>query len=275
MNLSFFLFSLFFLLNPVTWAYYPKGTMLVDLPKNPQSLDDFAHPNKGCPENSECDEVMGKMMTRFKDLIKKLETSQASEKLKAQELEKFRTLYGLPVNFYTTQKSESSFKPLLYNSPCRNHLGKNKGEVQILSGEAFVKEISLEKGFIQRENTLHEVPISELFSPTPVEIYFSEKPTTIYLPSGDRILFMKDQHLYVLKEVDGFYYMLKISLAGKWQVTPFEMSQISSYEERKTSFDCTNDKNLSPTFATYYCEKVWNENLKQTVPVKYYRGCVL
>lgn len=275
MNLNFLLFSLCILFTTKVYGYFPNGTMLVDPPKNPESLDDFAHPNKGCPENSECDQVMGSMLQKFKILVEKLDSGEFDQNYKAKEMEKFRISFGLPVNFYTQQKADQSFKPLLHTTPCKNHNPRDKTLSQILLGEAFIKKIDSKKGFIQRGNTLHEIPIGELFAPAPVEVFFDSRPLKFYIPLGDKPLYIKDKSLIILREVEGFYYVLKISSNGDWQVIPFDMSLIGQYSEKNTKVECALDKSLSPTFDTNYCENIWSEDLKKTILVKYYRGCVL
>jgi hypothetical protein len=275
MNFTFLIISLLFLFTFKAFPYFPKGTLLVEPPKDPQSLDDFAHPNKGCPENSECDEVMGKRILQFKALIKELEAEE-DWKLRVKKLEAFRAQFGLPADFYTQERAGKSFGPLFYNSPCRNHNPKNKSS-QILVGTAFLKGISSRSGQIQRGSTLFEIPHSELFSPQPVEVFFSsDKPVTFYLPVNERPLFIKEKSLIVLREEDSFFYAMKISDKGEWQIAEVDLSEVSKWSERNTQGPCPTSPETAPeAFGTHYCEHIWSEDEKKNIPVKYYRGCVL
>lgn len=275
MNLTFLFISLLFLFTFSAHSYFPQGTLKVVPPENPESLEDFAHPHKGCPENSDCDEKMGGQLLTFKTLVKELEAEE-DFKLKIKKLEAYRSQFGLPVEFYTTQKADQNFKPLFYNSPCKNHNPKNK-ENQTLLGVAFIKKISQGKGHIQRGDTLYEIPIGELFQPQPVEVFFDQKkPSLFYLPTGDKPLLIKDQGLIVLKEEDGFFYPLKISPNGEWLVSDFDLKDVTKWYEKTLHGSCPESTTKAPdAFGTFYCEHIWSEDLKKNIPVKYYRGCVL
>ena len=59
---------------------------------NPKSLEDFDHQFKGCLENSECDQVMGLQLNRWKELVKKVQDEGVTASKKSQFLELFRVI---------------------------------------------------------------------------------------------------------------------------------------------------------------------------------------
>ncbi len=252
------------------------STQIRPLP-SPEGLEDFEHQFKGCPENSECDAIMGKQLKAWKDLIDKLESDHPSEAIKAGELEKFRAKYGIPIEFYTHQKSEISFKPILYNSPCKNHNPKKQEEVKTLVGMSFIKAINKTHALVWRDETQFEIPLGDLLTPQPVEVYFSETPTLYQIPLGDKPLFIKNKSLYVLREEDSLFYFLKISPFGEWKIENVDFSRLSEWEEKRIHKECPKEENhLTPkTFTTEYCQTVWSEDLKKPVVFKVHRGCIL
>ena len=244
---------------------------------NPESLSDFEHQNKGCPENSECDPVMGSMLTRWKTLIEKLSATPADKAKNPQTIELFRQKYGLPVEFYTYQKSQLGFKPLLFNSPCKEHNPKEGDKT--LRGMAFIKSMMKDKAIVIREEATIEVPTSEsLIVTQPVMVMENPIPDTYYLPIGDQPLFIKGKELYVVREAEDLFYALKVSLNGDWKVVAIDLANLSQWEEKREPVACpvvTLDKK-SPQpkeFAAEFCKTVWNEDLKKTVIVKMFQGC--
>ena len=242
---------------------------------DPKSIEDFDHQYKGCLENSECDQVMGLQLTRWKDLIKKMKNDDMPATKKAQYIELFRGKYGIPVEFYTAQKSQQGFKPLLFSSSCRDHNPKDK-EQSILKGIAFVKSINEEKATVWRDQTQIEVPVGNLFSPQPVTIYYPDGEKTYYLPLDDQPLFIKNKEVIVLKEDDDFFFGLKISSTGDWKVVDLDMTRLSEFQEKKQNVECPKKAKPAPkAFGVEFCKNIWDEDLKKTVVVKLHEGCVL
>jgi hypothetical protein len=241
----------------------------------PKSLEDFEHQFKGCLENSECDQVMGLQLTRWKDLINKVRDNNMPVVKKNQFLELFRSKYGIPVEFYTDQKSQQGFKPLLFDSACKNH--NPKEGPKILRGMAFVKSLSKEKAVIWRDQAQIEVPVGELLMPQPVFVYGTTEPQQYLLPLGDQPLFIKNKDLYILKEEDGFFYTLKIGPNGDWKVENTDFSRLSEWEDKRNEVPCPVDKTkLAPkSFEVEFCKSIWSEDLKKAVVVKMHQGCVI
>lgn len=241
---------------------------------NPQSIEDFDHQFKGCPENSECDQVMGHMLTRWKNLISKLREGNLTNEKKAQALELYRKKYGIPAEFYTFQISQQGFKPVLYNSSCKDHNPKS-GE-RTLKGIAFLKSLSAQKAIIWRDQSLLEVPLKNNIIPQPVKVYFENSETTYQLPLEDQPLFIKNKNLYVLKEEDGFYYMLEISLNGDWKIVNVDFTKLSYWEEKRQNVACPADKEKAHgTFKSEFCKTVWDEDAKKLLTVRMQQGCII
>lgn len=264
---------LLFFLSLSVFAEVPRQIQVIP---NPQSVEDFDHQFKGCLENSECDQVMGLQLSRWKELIDKLKEDKVEAAKKPQFVELFRGKYGIPVEFYTYQKSQQGFKPLLFNSPCKDHNPKDPNQ-KVLRGIAFVKSLTKEKAVVWRDQTQIEVPTDELLMPQPVTVYYPEGAKTYYLPLGEQPLFLKNKEMYVLREEDGFFYPLKVSENGDWKIEGLDMARLTEWEDKKENATCPKDeKKLAPkVFGVEFCKSVWDEDSKKTVVVKMHQGCVI
>jgi len=241
---------------------------------NPESLEDFEHEFKGCPENSECDQVMGHMLKRWKTLVSNLRESTDYAK-NAQAIEMFRGKYGIPVEFYTNQKSQISFKPALNSSSCKEHNPKPPG-VKIFRGISFMKSMTMDTAMIWRDQALIELPIKDNLILQPVKVYYSTGAITYNLPIDDQPLFIKGKELYVLKEEDGFYYVLKISENGDWKIVSVDFTQLSVWENKRQNVACPTEKEKNPTvFNNEFCKTVWDEETKKVITVRMEQGCII
>lgn len=252
-------------------AFSRTGPQIEVVP-NPKTIEDFDHQFKGCLENSECDQVMGLQLTRWRDLVSKLSGDKIENSKKMQFVELFRGKYGIPVEFYTTQKSQLGFKPLLFNSHCREHNPKDRAKT--LRGMSFVKSISSTKATIWRDQAQIEIPIGELLTPQPVVVY-GTTTETYQLPIGDQPLFIKNKSLYILREDDGFFYTLRISPDGQWGVESLDYSKLSAYEDKRSETSCPKEINTptSEAFKVQFCKLIWDEDSQKTVVVKLFQGC--
>lgn len=262
-----------YLLLFISLTSFAQNKPRIEVIPNPESLEDFDHEFKGCPENSECDQVMGHMLTRWKTLITKLKDLGESPK-KIQAMELFRSKYGLPTEFYTTQKSQNGFKPVLYNSACKDHAPKTGDKT--LRGIAFLKSISAESAVIWRDQTQIELPLKDNLFPQPLRVYFESGPVTYNLPINDQPLFIKGKDLYILKEEDGFYYTLRVSENGDWKVVELDMTQLSVWEDKRSEVTCPKDDLKAPAiFGTQFCKTVWDLETKKTVVMRIQQGCLI
>jgi hypothetical protein len=266
-----------YLLIFLTLSAFGQNKPRIHVIPNPQSLEDFDHEFKGCPENSECDQVMGHMLSRWKLLISKLkEISDTSKNTQALEL--FRAKYGIPTEFYTNQKSQQGFKPALYSSPCKEHNPKDPKDLKekVLRGISFVKSISNEQAIIWRDQAQIELPLKDNMTPQPVKVYYEQGAVTYQLPLNDQPLFIKARELYILKEEDGFYYTLKVSENGDWKIVNLNMAELSKWEDKRDYMDCPKDLEKAPAmFTSGFCKSVWDIDAKKTVPVRMNQGCLI
>ncbi len=266
------LYLLFFLSFEVLAQVKPQ----IQVMPAPQTFEDYEHQFKGCPENSECDQVMGLQMGRWKELVSKLKKDSMSNSKKVQFLELFRSKYGIPAEFYTHYKSQQGFKPFLFNSPCKEHNPK-EADKKIYRGTAFLQSLSDKEAVIWRDQTRIEVPVGELFIPQTISIYFPDGVKKYQLPLMEQPLFIKNKDLYVLREDDDFFYMLKINPQGSWKIEDFDFSKLSEFEEKRQNITCPVDKTKASedAFAIEFCKTIWDADLKQTLTVKMRQGCVI
>jgi hypothetical protein len=263
-----------YLLIFLTLSAFAQNKPRIHVIPNPQSIEDFDHEFKGCPENSECDQIMGHMLSRWRQFITKLKEISDSGKT-AQALEAFRAKYGIPVEFYTGQKSQQGFKPVLNSSPCKEHNPKTPNE-KVLRGMAFIKSITNEQAIIWRDHAQIELPLKDNMTPQPVKVYFDSGTVTYQLPLNDQPLFINNRELYILREEDGFYYTLKVSENGAWKIVNLDMTELSKWEDKRNYVDCPKDPVKGPEiFTNGFCKSVWDVNAKKVIPVKMNQGCLI
>lgn len=240
-----------------------------------KSMEDFEHQFKGCLENSHCDEIMGLQLTEWKDFLKNIKEKNEFGSKKAEKIENFRVKKGIPVEFYTTDKSQIGFKPLLYDSPCKVH--SVPGELKVQRGLSFVKSIDKEKAVIWRNETQIEVPLGDFFFPQIITVFFSDKQASFLTPIDEQPLFIRDSSLFFLKEDHENFYILKISPNGEWKIVDIEMSELLLMSERKKDSTCPNDltKIQGKIFNSDICQSIWNEDEKKHVIIKMQRGCLI
>lgn len=274
-------FTLFFLFSTLGIAA-PE----IKLVGEPKSLEDFEHHNKGCPANSECDQVMGHQLQRWQDLTKNLKSSETSHANKALALEAFREKSGIPVEFYTYKKSQQGFRPLYFNSPCKEHNPKLE-EKRVLRGIAFVRSIQKDKALVWRDQAQIEVPVGELFIPQPVRVYFPSLQPTVagapdqggsidyQIPIDDQPLFIRDKSLHIVREEDDYFFMLKITPAGDWSIVDSDFTRLSEWEMKREYVPCPEDKEKKTPkeFGVTFCKSIWNEDIQKPVVIRLHSGC--
>lgn len=264
-----------YLLFFLSLGTYAQPIKQIQVLPNPKSIDDFEHEFKGCPENSECDQVMGHEMQRWHEFVKNLKNSEAGPTKKTQTLEIFREKYGIPTDFYTNQMSKKSFGPILYNSACRAHNPKDQNK-KILRGTAFVKNIFEKKAQIWKDQTLVEIEHNNLFTPKPVTVFYPEGPKVYHLSLDDQPLLIKNKEIYILKEEDDLFYGLKISVSGEWKIVDLDFSSLSDWQSKQEIVECSKDKQSSQgIFENSFCKKIWDETTKKALVVKISQGCII
>ena len=241
----------------------------------PKTMEDYEHQFKGCLENSQCDEIMGKQLSEWKNFLIEFRNETFPQKEKHQRLEEFRSKNGIPVEFYTSEKSQLGPRPLLFHSACKNH-NPEKG-VKVQRGLSFIKSISKEKGVLWRDQTQIEVPVGEIFHPQLVTIFLDEKKINYLVPLDDQPVYVKDKSLYLLREDHEVFYMLKISSHGEWRIVDTDMNQLTQWSEKRKNIDCpkTIPERKKDIFQTDVCQEIWDEDQKKLILVQMQRGCAI
>lgn len=262
-----------YLLFLYTLSAFSQSVPQIKVLPGPKSMEDYEHQYKGCPENSECDQVMGLQITRWKELIKRIKDDKIDGPSKIKFLELFREKYGIPVEFYTNQSSQLGFKPILFDSHCKDH--NIKDGKKILKGISFLKSISKEKAVAWRDQTQIEVPLGEIMIPQPVTVYEGTSTTVYQLPIGEQPLFIKNKELFVIQEEEDLFFALKIGPSGAWKIEYIDMSNLSTWDDKRSEVPCPKDKvDVTPKpFGVTYCKSIWNEDTKSSVVVKLHLGC--
>lgn len=194
------------------------------------TLEDFEHQHKGCPENSDCSVKMGKQRTLWLELFKNVpkRSSKSAKSIdKFTEIEKFRKAYGVPVSFHTTGAAQERFSPILFDSPCPQHNPKKGMGEKTIIATSFVQNTKNEQAHLTLLDTKHDIPFGELAYFDPLYI-ISTKPaaTTLYwVPHGEKPLYVDGDSIVLLREHEDFYYGLKISKNGEWQVVEVKPGQ--------------------------------------------------
>ncbi|MFA7612651.1 MAG: hypothetical protein WCY48_00335 [Candidatus Caldatribacteriota bacterium] len=255
---------LFLIVSPLSWSA-PQVKVLSE-PSTPQ---EFIHQNPGCLENSECDPVMGHQINEWNQLIKNPKLKGKDKRLALSKHLKER---GIPTEFYTIQKVSRFFKPMLFNSHCRNHNPK-EGE-KILRGTSFIKSLTPDKAVIWRDQTQIEFTPDEQLVAQPIKVYFDEVPKIFLSSLDDQPLFIKDHKLYILKEYEEEFFLLEIDEKGKWEIVDMDISKLSFYEDKKAHMECPNSVGTHPTeFEVRFCKGIWDESQSKLIPVEMYQGC--
>ncbi len=264
MTITYFLLFLMF-------SAFAQNNPRIQVLPNPESLEDFTHEIKGCPENSDCDQAMGHLFSKWKDLVQKHKNSTDQNKI-SHEFETFRAQFGIPIEFYTFEKAKKAYMPATHTSECKEHNPK-QGE-KILRGTSFIKSIGPAKAFIWRDQSQIELPLNENLLPQPVTVFYETGALTYFLPINDQPLFIKNKELYILKEEDGVYFMLKVSSQGDWKIISFDLSNIGQFEDKKENINCPESK-VKPhlAFGHIFCKKVFDADTRKLVTVQMALGC--
>lgn len=258
------LFLFLIVAAPLAWS----APQIKVLPE-PSGGHEFIHPNLGCLENSECDPVMGHQLNQWNKIIKDKERANREKRLALAKHLKER---GIPTEFYTAEKANPFFKPLLFNSHCRNH--NPKEGVKTLHATAFIKSLTPQKALIWRDQTQIEYVPNEMLVAQPIKVYFDEAPK-IYLSSlDDQPLYIKDGKLYILKEYEDEFFLLEIDQQGQWQIVDLDITKLSFYEDKKIHMECPKAIGPHPKeFEVRFCKGIWDESQSKLIPVEMYQGC--
>jgi len=193
------------------------------------SQAELLHPNPGCSENSQCDKIMGKHRSQWLDLIHQLkQTKTGPQQQLSSQLEHFRKKRGIPIGFYTQEKTISTFSPMLWDSPCRFHQAKGKKN-KILLGESFIVDI---KNNLAKVNLLGKnqmIPMGPQLQLDPVFIIDKDQAKAqsiknYFVPRGEIPTSISGDHLNLMRDEEGLYYTLQVSSSGEFNITANEQN---------------------------------------------------
>lgn len=267
--INLILFSLFFRALPLF-----AQTQTAE-PAKSLTYQDFAHPNKGCPENSDCDEVMGKLLDKWKKLAERWE-SDLPRSTKVKEMQLQLSQFGWPVEFYVKSQAKSGLNPILLSSTCSLHNPKDKPNDRIWRGQAFVRGTEGELVLFSRGDTEFKIKQADLFHLRPVIVYENDQPPKkFFLPIEENPIYLEKGKLQVVVESEGVYAMLGIPTDGLWEVHLSPESGLSEYFEDRTDVDCPKDaaKTEAPWFQFTHCQKLMNKDTGKAVVAQYFSAC--
>lgn len=235
------------------------------------------HLNSGCPENSECDQVMGIQLKRWQNLLKNLQAREKDPKKQAAFIQGHLDLYGVPAEFYTHNKSAHSFKPLYYNSACAEHNPKGKPADKVLRGMSFIKGTKNKNALLWRDQASLEIPVNDQLDLAPLDIAYDDQLKTYLVPLEEEPLFISKDGPVFLREYDGFFYILLVKDSGEWKIGVMDFMTLSSFEEKKRAINCPQKEKapkLTGPFNLILCKEIWDDAAKKTRPVYLRRGCI-
>ncbi|GEM_PF-1351753 len=270
---------LFMLSTTIIWANTNKkensDLEIHLLPQETKGLDGD-HIFTGCPENSECDQIMGLQFQRWQNLLRNLQAKEKDPKKQTQFLQGFLDLYGVPAEFYTNLRTTKSFKPMYYNSPCRDHNPKGKPLERILRGTSFIKKTTATSVTIWRDQATIEIPVSDEIRLAKLDIINDDSSLSYLVPLEEEPIFVTKDGPVFLREDDGLFYGLQIQNSGDWKIITLNFTNLSFYESKKNLLDCNKYKTrptASAPFETIICKEVWDDSLKKNRPIVLRRGC--
>ncbi len=82
-----------------------------------------------------------------------------------------------------------------------------------------------DKAIVWRDQAQIEVPVGELLTPQPVTVFTTTGAENYFIPIDDQPLFIKDKSLHILKEDEGFFYVLKIDPKGDWKIVDIDLTK--------------------------------------------------
>lgn len=238
---------------------------------SPSQYEDIAHEHKGCPENSQCDAPMGKLLSDWETKTRRWQTGLEKAVI-AKELTEAINRSGFPAPFYTREASQNGFKPAAWASSCAQHNPRPPGE-KIWRGQAFIRGVEKNHVLVSRGDTEFQVPQGELLQLRPV-VVFNPTPTTFWLPLDEKPIFIEQGKLHTLVESFDFYVMLGIPAEGKWQASLPPGDGLSDYFDDRKIVECPKEALApQPPFYSSRCETLWNKDSGKTVTIQLMSAC--
>ncbi|MBL7664598.1 MAG: hypothetical protein JNM93_05650 [Bacteriovoracaceae bacterium] len=246
-----------------------NDTILESKSITPLNYEYFEHSNKGCKENSWCDEAMGTHYSEWNHFIHKINNDGLSEEKKIALLEERRKQSGIPIEFYASEDAMKNYGPLLWDSPCKTHTGK-----KIYLGIAFMTEAKNQIAEIKKGQQTLNIKLGEQLQLDPIHVYQDKKIQTYFVPRGEVPVYLGTDSVTLLREEEGWYYLLEIFQQGAWKIKTNDKEKtekaVKAYEEVK----CPDETKIeSRYYHSYFCKKVWNQATQNTVTIKFPWSC--
>ncbi|MBY0516947.1 MAG: hypothetical protein K2P81_08570 [Bacteriovoracaceae bacterium] len=239
-----------------------------------EQYEEISHENKGCPENSECDATMGKLLRQWDALSFRWKSGPSGSALLQKELPFVTAKRGWPGEFYARPAVRSTLAPVLYSSPCTQHRSKNPSEV-MLRGLGFMKGVKDQHVVMTKEDTEYSLKLGEaVFLQTVVHFPPNKPPVTYYLPLEEKPLYFEEDVMVSIVERDDLYALLKAKPDGSWTFIPSPGEGLSKYSEAQEDTECP--KNIIPNpvgFFKTYCQKISYQDGSPAGVVQLFWGC--
>lgn len=233
-------------------------------PKAQSALEQYeavAHPNFGCPENSECDAEMGKLLTTWKKVIARWSLSMNRPEIINKEITKATEKLGFPIEFLAKPSIKSTLSPALFDSPCKEHKPKDSTE-KLMRGIGFIKGQADGHLIFAKGDTEYRLKLGEVVHLQKV-IFFPKdgKPMQVFeLPLEEKPLYIEDDQVVTLVESEDLFFLLTINQKGSWSFAIAPTSGISSYHDYQEEVACPKNALPLPTgFTKTYCQNITNK----------------
>jgi hypothetical protein len=242
--------------------------------------EEIAHENPGCPENSECDAIMGMQMKNWKTLVAGFRNNDKPRALSEKMLQEFTTQNGWPSQFYARPEIRSTLAPILFSSSCALHNSKDP-TLKLMRAEAFVKNVKEGSATIVKGKTEYKLKIGETIYLQQVIHHKIDKTQQIYwLPLGEKPLFIDGADLYTLVESEDFFSYLKSSPDGSWTLTltpPGKAEDgLSFYYDQTQEVPCPEGAKKIPLpfgFQRTYCKSLPDKEGMKAGVMQYFWDC--
>lgn len=261
------------LLSLTCWGQNPAPKVVAA--KENLSYEDFEHPNKGCPENSECDELMGKLLASWKKLTERWDSGVAAA-TKLAEMRKQLMQQGWPVEFLVKSQARSGLNPVLFGSACPEHNPKASPQDKIWRGLGFIK--GTDKGHIvfSRGDTEFKIKQGELLQLRPVVVHSEgAAPRTFFIPLDETPAYLAQGKLWSLIESENIYVLIGAPLDGAWELALPPETGLSELFEDRSDVACPKDAKTAelPWFPKTHCQKLLDKDAGKEVVVQYFQSC--
>jgi hypothetical protein len=242
-------------------------------PANLEQLEAVNHPNKGCPENSDCDPEMGLMLDQWKRLVTRWAARPSSEV--ARELALVTNKRGWPSDFYARPAIKTTLSPALSDSACKAHRSNNPAQV-LMRGKAFLKGVEKDEAIFVKKDTEFRLKLGEAVFLQPVHYFATGKTTalTYHLPLEEGPLYIQGDKMVSLIESEDFYSLLSVPTSGMWTFTVPPAEDVSQLLANAEQVKCPDFALALPIgFERTYCKTITTKDGKPAGVVQLFWSC--